>query len=60
MTLIVKELVVRGIVTNEHSQLGESSIEKEELKGYLEQLKKEIEVECTNKVLKKLESKIIR
>ena len=43
MTLIVKELVVRGIVTNEHSQLGESSIEKEELKGYLEQLKKEIE-----------------
>lgn len=60
MTLIVKELVVRGIVTNEHSQLGESSIEKEELRSYLDQLKKEIEVECTDNVLKKLERKIIR
>lgn len=60
MTLIIKELVVRGIVTNEHSQLGESSIEKEELRSYLDQLKKEIEVECTDNVLKKLERKIIR
>ena len=60
MTLIVKELAVRGIVTNEHSQLGDASIEKEELLGYLEQLKKEIEIECTDKVLKKLESKMIR
>lgn len=60
MTLIIKELVVRGIVTNENSQLGESSIEKEELRSYLDQLKKEIEVECTDNVLKKLERKIIR
>lgn len=58
MTLIVKELVVRGIVANENSQL--PSVEKEELLSYLDQLKKEIEVECTDKVLKKLESKIIR
>ena len=60
MTLIIKELVVRGIVLNENSQLEESSIEKEELRSYLDQLKKEIEIECTDKVLKKLESKIIR
>ena len=60
MTLIIKELVVKGIVANENSQLVESSIEKEELRAYLDQLKKEIEVECTDKVLKKLESKIIR
>jgi tRNA U54 and U55 pseudouridine synthase Pus10 len=60
MTLIIKELVVRGIVSNEHSQLGESSIEKEELLNYLEQIKKEIERECTEKVLQKLESKMIR
>jgi hypothetical protein len=60
MTLIIKELVVRGIVTNESSQIRESSIEKEELRSYLDQLKKEIEVECTDNVLKKLERKIIR
>ena len=60
MTLIVKELVVRGIVTNEHSQLGESSFEKEELLTYLDQLKKEIETECTDQILRKLESKMIR
>jgi hypothetical protein len=60
MTLIVKELIVRGIVTSEHSQLGESSIEKEELLSYVEQLKKEIEIECTDKILKKLESKMVR
>lgn len=60
MTLIVKELVVRGIVANENSQLGESSIDKEELLDYLKQIKKEIEIECTEKVLEKLERKMIR
>jgi len=60
MTLIIKELVVRGIVTNEDSRLVESSIENEELMEYLDQLKKKIEIECTDKVLKKLDSKIIR
>jgi len=60
MTLIIKELVVRGIVTSEDSRLVESSIEKEELMEYLDQLKKKIEIECTDKVLKKLNSKIIR
>ena len=61
MTLIVKELVVRGIVSNEHSsQLLESSFEKEELLKYLKQIKKEIERDCTEKVLQKLESKLIR
>ena len=60
MTLIVKELVVRGIVSSEHSQLGDSSVEKEELLHYLNQMKKEIEVECTEKVLQKLEAKMIR
>lgn len=60
MTLIVKELVVRGIVVNENSLLGESAFEKGELISYLERLKKEIEIECTDKILKKLESKTIR
>ncbi len=61
MTLIVKELVIRGIVSDEHSsQLLESTFEKEELLKYLKQIKKEIERECTEKVLQKLESKLIR
>lgn len=60
MTLIVKELIVRGIVTNDNSLLSEPSMDKEELLEYLEQLKKEIERECIEKVLQKLESKTIR
>lgn len=60
MTLIVKELIVNGIVSNDHSRLSESSLDKEELLEYLEQLKKEIERECVDKVLQKIESKTIR
>jgi hypothetical protein len=60
MTLIVKELIVRGIVTNDHSPSSESSLDKEELLQYLEQLKKELERECVEKVLQKLETKTIR
>jgi hypothetical protein len=60
MTLIVKELVVRGIVSNDHSQISESSLEKEDLSQYLEQMKKEIERECVEKVLQKIETKSTR
>lgn len=60
MTLIVKELIVRGIVTEEHSQFSESSLQKEELIQYLEQMKKEIERDCLDKLMQKLESKTIR
>jgi len=60
MTLIVKELVVRGIVTNEHSDLEESAFEKERLSDLLEKLKKEVEQDCTEKVLKKLVNKMNR
>jgi hypothetical protein len=60
MALIVKELIVRGIVSDDNSQFSQSSVDKEELLEYLEQLKKEIERECIEKVLQKLESKTIR
>lgn len=60
MALIIKELIVRGIVSDDHSQLSQNSVDKEELLEYLEQLKKEIERECIDKVLQKLESKTIR
>ncbi|HKJ40513.1 MAG TPA: DUF5908 family protein [Sunxiuqinia sp.] len=60
MTLIVKELIVRGIVSDDQAFLNESSMDKEELARYLEQMRKEIERECIDQVLQKLESKTIR
>ncbi len=60
MTLIVKELVVRGIVSSDRSSIGESSVENENLSQQLEQLKKDIEKECIEKVMQKLESRTIR
>jgi len=60
MTLIVKELIVRGIVSGDNSSINDSSLEKENLLLYLEQMQKEIEKECIEKVIQKLETKTIR
>jgi len=60
MTLIVKELVIRGFVTDDHSQLLDSSTERDLMIRQLEKFRKEIERECTAKVLEKLERKFIR
>lgn len=60
MTLIIKELIVRGIVSNDNSPIGESSIAKEDLTQYLEQLKKDIEKECVERILQKLETRTLR
>jgi len=60
MTLILKELIVRGIVTDDHSFLNESSMDHEELLRYLEQMRKEIEKECVEKVLQKIGTKTVR
>ncbi len=60
MTLIVKELVIRGIVSTDHSKLSDFSFEKEELLQYLEQMKKELEKECAERILLKLETKTTR
>ncbi len=60
MTLIVKELVVRGIVTTNPSSFNNSTFDKESLQQYIEQIKKEIERDCTEKILKKVENKTMR
>lgn len=60
MTLIVKELIIKGNVTSEHSSLFETSIEKEELLNYLEQIKKEIKQECMEQLLERTERKMLR
>ena len=60
MTLIVKELIIKGIVSNDNSQIGESSFANADLAQYLEQMKKEIEKECIEKIVQKLDSKTSR
>jgi hypothetical protein len=60
MTLIVKELIVRGIVNRENSPLTEISSGNEVLSHQLEQLKKEIEKECMDRIMQKLETKTSR
>ncbi len=60
MALILKELIIRGIVSSDHSQLSESLLGKEELIQYLEQMKRDIERDCLEKVMLKLETKTIR
>jgi hypothetical protein len=58
MTLIIKELIIRGIVTtdSDKGKVGEL-INKEELLGYLEQIQESIKKDCIETVLSKLESK---
>lgn len=56
MTLIIKQLVVRGVVTNDTSFRDDDRIDKEELLKFLEQMKKEMEKKCTEAILSKLES----
>lgn len=60
MTLIVKELIVRGIVTSSESPIGESSFDKESMLQLVEQIKKEVEKECIEKIMHRLESKTMR
>ena len=60
MTLIIKELVIRGIVSSDHSTETGSINEKEHLPKYLEQMKKEIREECLELIQKKLEASAAR
>lgn len=60
MTLIVKELIVRGIVVSENSSPEPFVSENERVSQSLEQLKKEIEKECVERIMQKLENKTSR
>ena len=60
MTLIVKELIIRGIITNDLDQNSEDSMDKEALLSYLDQMQKTLKKECVETILSKLESKKIR
>lgn len=60
MTLIVKELIVKGKVISENSNNGDFSFEKEHLMQHLEKLKKDIAKDCMQKVLRKIDNKSTR
>lgn len=60
MTLIVKELIVRGIVVSENSSKDAFVSENEGVSQNLERLKKEIEKECIERIMQKLENKTSR
>jgi hypothetical protein len=60
MTLIVKELVVRGIVVRDNTSSEAFLSEEEIMPQHLEQLKKEIEKDCIDRIMQKLETKTSR
>jgi len=55
MTLIIKELIIRGNVLKDEGQDSSSSIGERELKNYLAKMQRDIERKCVDKVLTKLE-----
>jgi len=55
MTLIIKELIIRGKVLKDEGQDSSSSLSERELKNYLAKMQRDIERKCVDKVLTKLE-----
>ncbi len=56
MTLIIKQLVIRGEVADDHKYHESIDFQKEEVRKLLDDMKKEIKGECTEKMLDMLES----
>ena len=57
MTLIIKELIIKGEVTDENSDIDKTEMIEEKVKEYLSQLKKEIEKDCFNRIMEKLQNR---
>ncbi|WP_113922149.1 DUF5908 family protein [Cognataquiflexum aquatile] len=60
MTLIIKELIIRGEVIDDRSPFEERRLEEEVMKEYLNQMKREIEQDCFEKLLDKLQNQTHR
>jgi hypothetical protein len=56
MTLVIKELIIKGVVTKNPSNHADDPIDKKEVLKYLDQMKKELKKDCVEAVLSKLES----
>ena len=57
MTLIIKELIIKGEVTDENPEFDKTEMIEEKVKEYLSQLKKEIEKDCIDKIMEKLQNR---
>ncbi len=57
MTLIVKELIIKGVVSNSYSEYQDTSMSKDDLRAYLDDLKKEIESNCLEKIWQRVEAR---
>lgn len=60
MTLIIKELIIKGIVSSDNSFENPSFSDREALGQSLEEMKNELKRECCESVLRKLEAKTVR
>lgn len=56
MTLIIKELIIRGEIIEDKYPFEERKLEEEVMKEYLNQMKKEIEQDCFERILVKLQN----
>jgi len=56
MTLVIKELIIKGVVTNDPSRKKDDVMDKKVLEKYLNQMQKELKKDCVEAVLSKLES----
>ena len=57
MTLIIKVLIIKGEVTDENPDFDKIEMTEEKLKEYLSQLKKEIEKDCIDRIIEKLQNR---
>lgn len=56
MTLIIKELIIQGVVSKDDSSKEENTVNLDKLQNYLQEMRKEIENQCIETVLEKIES----
>ena len=60
MTLIIKELIIKGEVIEDRSPFDEKKLDEDVLMEYLTQMKKDIEQDCFEKLLDKLQDQTHR
>ena len=60
MTLIIKELVIRGIVSSEHSSSSDSIDDLEAIQKMIKEMRTNLKQECIESILRKIETRKTR
>lgn len=55
MTIIIKELIIKGKIIKDPAVFNSSELDKNTLEKYLEAMKTSLKKECVDEVLKKIE-----